>query len=138
MLGARDHAPRYLGPYRTLHRSWIGKLWTGNPDLHYEVWPRPKLGVVEIGLHFESDRLTNARLLGAFHARRTEVRRALGDAPRIEAWDKGWARIYEAHPFAAEAVLADRLADRVSRYVAALEPILRDELPADVSWRARG
>jgi len=137
VVTARAHAPRRLGPYRALHLSWIGKLWTGNDDLHYEVWPRPKLGVLELGLHFEADALTNARLLAAFRAHRRDVRAALGQAPLIEPWDRGWARVYEIHPFEDDRPAAERYGLRLAAYVTALEPILRDELPADVPWRIR-
>ena len=90
-------------------------------------------GVVELGLHFEADSLTNARLLGAFRAREAEVRRALGRDALVEEWDKGWARVYETHRVEDATLLAERLRS----YVTALEPILRDELPADVSWKLR-
>lgn len=125
-----------LGPYRRALRWSLGQIWTGNRDLHYEVWRRSSLGVVEIGLHFEADLLTNARLLGAFRAREAEIRRKLGRAPIFEEWDKGWARIYEAHPLTGddEDALARRCAERLAAYVRALEPILREELPADVPW----
>ncbi len=130
--GAREHAPKRLGPYRTSIWSSIGKLWTGNPDVHYEIWRRPKQGVAEIGLHFEADPLTNARLLAAFRARESEVRAGLGAAPLLEEWDRGWARVYEARPLS---LAATDFAERLAAYVAALEPILRDELPVDVPWR---
>lgn len=124
-----------LGPYRRALRWSLGQIWTGNRDLHYEVWRRASLGVVEIGLHFEADPLTNARLLGAFRAREPEIRRKLGDAPVLEEWDKGWARVYEAYPLGDdEDALARRCAERLAAYVRALEPILREELPADVPW----
>lgn len=129
-------APRGLGPYHRSLRSSLGQIWTGNRELHYEVWRRARLGVVEVGLHFESDLLTNARLLGAFRGHEAEVRRALGRAPHLEEWDRGWTRIYEAHPLAAED-LVERCAARLAAYVRALEPILREELPRGVSWRMR-
>ncbi len=135
--GATVRAPKRFGPYRATRWSWIGKLWTGNADLHYEVWRRPRLGTLELGLHFEADELTNARLLAAFRAREAEVREALGDAPLLEAWDKGWARVYETAPLDEQPAEAERAAKRLAAYVAALEPILRDELPADVPWRLR-
>jgi hypothetical protein len=133
----RAKAPKRFGPYREVRYSWIGKVWTGNEELHYEVWPRPRIGVIELGLHFESDALTNARLLAAFRAREPEVRAALGPAPLIESWDKGWARVYETHPLEHERAAAEHYGARLAAYVAALEPILRDELPVDVPWRAR-
>jgi hypothetical protein len=134
---ARAKAPKRLGPYHETRRSWLGKIWTGNEALHYEVWPRPQLGLIELGLHFEADRLTNARLLSAFRSRELEVRAALGQAPLLEPWDKGWARVYETWPLEGDRAAAERYGARLAAYVATLEPILRDELPADVGWSAR-
>jgi hypothetical protein len=128
-------APRRLGPYQVHRRALIGQIYTGSPALHYEVWRRPRLGVTELGLHFEADALTNARLLGAFRAREAEVRIALGDEPLLEEWDKGWARIYEARTLSDGRSEINTCARRLAAYIAALEPILRDELPAEVEWR---
>lgn len=110
------------------------KIYYGNRDLHYEANVRARLRTVEIGLHFEADDLTNARLLGAFRTHERAIHRALPDA-RLEEWDKGWTRIWEPVGYEAlDAALRDDLADRLARYIRALEPILRAELPADVPW----
>ena len=114
--------------------SFLAKLWFGNHDLHYEITPRERLGTVEIGLHFEADPLTNARLLAAFDANSKAVRRALADA-RMEQWDRGWCRVWEPLPYRTpDADLSKELATRLAAYVTALEPILRRELPSDVAW----
>lgn len=114
--------------------SFLAKLWFGNHDLHYEITPRLRLGTIEIGLHFEADPLTNARLLSAFAANTKAVRRALANA-RIEEWDRGWSRVWEPLPYrTADESLAKELADHIAAYVTALEPILRRELPSDVAW----
>jgi hypothetical protein len=114
--------------------AFMAKLWYGNKDLHYEIWSRARLGTFEIGLHFEADPLTNARLLGAFAANSKPIRRALADA-RIEEWDRGWARVWEPIPHRKpDEQLASELAGRIAAYVTALEPILRRELPSDVAW----
>jgi len=114
--------------------SFQSKLWYGNKALHYEIWPRERLGTIEIGLHFEADPLTNARLLAAFAANAKAIRRALAGA-RIEEWDRGWARVWEPLPHRRpDEALATELAERVAAYVTALEPILRRELPSDVPW----
>jgi hypothetical protein len=111
------------------------QVWFGNGALHYEAWIRGRLGVIELGLHFEADRLTNARLLAAFRAHERDVRRALGEEVLIEGWDKGWARVWEPIPLAKLDIgfLVD-VATRLAAYLTALEPVLRDELPADVAW----
>ena len=130
----RDKVPADLRNFHWSAVSFMAKLWYGNKDLHYEIWPRPRLGTIEIGLHFEADPLTNARLLAAFAANTKTVRRALADA-RIEDWDRGWARVWEPLPHRRpDQQLASELAERIAAYVTALEPILRRELPSDVAW----
>ena len=118
--------------------SFLAKLWFGNHALHYEITPRERVGAIEIGLHFEADPLTNARLLAAFDANAKTVRRALADA-RIEQWDRGWCRVWEPLPYRPpDAELSKELASRLAAYVTALEPILRRELPSDVAWTEPG
>jgi hypothetical protein len=114
--------------------SFLAKLWFGNHDLHYEITPRERARTIEIGLHFEADPLTNARLLAAFAANARGIERVLVNA-RIEQWDRGWCRIWEPLPFRTpDAELARDLASQLAAYVTALEPILRRELPSDVRW----
>lgn len=110
------------------------KIFYGNPKLHYEANHQPSSQTVEIGLHFEAERLTNAQLLGAFRIREKKVRRELPGA-RLEVWDKGWSRIWEPLPYQQlDAAFQRAVAERLARYITVLEPILRDELPADVPW----
>lgn len=114
------------------------KIHYGNPKLHYEANHQARSQTIEVGLHFEADRFTNVRLLGAFRVHEKKIRRALPGA-RLEDWDKGWARIWE--PIAYEeldAELQRAIAERMARYIKVLEPILRDELPADVPWTLSG
>ena len=116
--------------------NWQVKAWYGNRELHYEITVRYSAKVVELGLHFESDELTNARLLGAFRSRAKEVKRELGSDVRLEEWDRGWCRVWE--PIALQkldAPYAERIQTRFVDYVRLLEPMLREELPADVIWR---
>jgi len=132
----RDDLPPPLRDFRWTAYSYQVKAWYGNADLHYEIWVRSRLHVVELGLHFEADDLTNARLLAAFGARGKDVKRALGNDARIEEWDKGWARVWE--PISLElpdAELSERVDTRFATYMRTLEPILRDELPSDVAWK---
>lgn len=131
---ARDHLPRDLRDFHWIAYSSQAKAWYGNRDLHYEIWVRHRARVVEVGLHFEADELTNARLLGAFRAHATKVKRALGPDAPIEEWDKGWARVWEPFSLGDEDV-AERVRSRFVDYVRVLEPMLRDELPADVKWK---
>jgi hypothetical protein len=124
-----------LTMFRSATHFSILQLWFGNPALHYEAWIRSRLDVIELGLHFEADPLTNARLLAAFRARERAVRKALGDDSRIETWDKGWARIWEPISLARlDAEFVARIASRLAAYVTGLERVLRQELPAGVEW----
>jgi hypothetical protein len=124
-----------LPPIHATSYSYMAQLWSGNKQLHYEAWIRDRLGVIEIGLHFEADALTNARLLAAFRARERAIHRALGADVRIETWDKGWARVWEPVELVTlDRDFLERIGDRVAAYVTALEPLLRAEVPSDVAW----
>jgi hypothetical protein len=131
----RRELPDRLKRFSSGSRWQISQIWFGNSALHYEVWLRERLGTLEVGLHFESDPLTNARLLAAFQAREREIHRSLGPAVRVEGWDKGWARVWEPLTIArVDTELLSAASSRVASYVRALEPILRDEIPSDVDW----
>lgn len=121
-------------PPHHLATGYQVKLWYGNKDLHYECGVFPRRKVIELGLHFESDTMTNLQLLGAFKARARAIARTLPGA-RIEAWDRGWTRVWESVPLErfddAYCVLVTK---RFARYVEVLEPMLEDDLPADVRW----
>jgi len=122
-------------PFHATAWSHMAQLWSGNKQLHYEAWIRDRLAVIEVGLHFEADALTNARLLAAFRAHERAIRRALGPAVRIEGWDKGWARVWEPVALAVlDKSFVERIGARIAAYVNTLEPILRAELPSDVAW----
>jgi hypothetical protein len=122
-------------PIHSTAYSYMAQLWSGNKQLHYEAWIRDRLGVIEIGLHFEADTLTNARLLAAFRAHERAIRRALGPDVRIETWDKGWARVWEPVALATlDRAFVERIGGRIAAYVSALEPLLRAEVPSDVAW----
>ena len=126
-----------LGAAAPPHHSATGqmvKLWFGNKQLHYECGVYRHRNVIELGLHFESDALTNLRLLGAFRGHEKAIIRRLAGA-RIEDWDKGWARIWEPIPLQPLAgAFSASVARKLALYVRIFEPILEDELPADVPW----
>ena len=114
----------------------MAKLWAGNKQLHFECGIYLHRKVIELGLHFESDPMTNARLLGAFRGHEKAIARKLPTA-RIEEWDKGWVRIWESVPLQRlDDPFAARLTKTLVRYIRVLEPILEDEVPADVLWTA--
>ena len=127
--------PAGLPRFHASAYSYMAQMWSGNKQLHYEAWIRDRLGVIEVGLHFEADALTNARLLAAFRARERAIRRALGADVRIEAWDKGWARVWEPVELATlDRDFLERVGGRIAAYVSALEPMLQAEVPSDVAW----
>ena len=132
----RPMVPAGLRDFRSSARwAYLMKVYYGNELIHYEASHRAKAHTVELGLHFESDELTNARLLGAFRVHERAIRKRLPDA-RLEQWDRGWTRIWEPLTYERyDNELRDALADRLARYITVLEPILRDELPDDVEWR---
>ena len=131
----RAELPAELHTFKWQAYSSQAKAWYGNKALHYEIWVRYSARVVELGLHFEADALTNARLIGAFGGRAKEILRALGPDMRIEQWDKGWTRVWEPIPLQdIDAAYGERITARFVDYIRALEPILRDELPNDVEW----
>jgi hypothetical protein len=120
-------------PHQLVMHSMV-KLWFGNKDLHYECGLYERRKVVELGLHFESDPITNLQLLGAFRAHRKTIAKRIPTA-RIEAWDKGWARVWEPIELGPpDVALRTIVARRLATYVRVLEPILEDELPADARW----
>ncbi|MEK6227272.1 MAG: hypothetical protein AABM40_13400 [Chloroflexota bacterium] len=130
-----EEVPTDFSPIHSTAHSNMAKLWSGNKQLHYEAWIRDRLGVIELGLHFEADPLTNARLLAAFRARERAVHRALGADVRIETWDRGWARVWESVALATlDRAFLERVGGRIAAYVTALEPLLRVEVPSDVAW----
>jgi hypothetical protein len=132
----RAELPAELRDFQWQATSWMAKAWYGNKLLHYEIWVRDRARVVELGLHFESDALTNARLFGAFRARAKQIARALGADARIEEWDKGWSRVWQPYAIAdVDDGYATMIKARFVQYVRALEPILREELPNDVEWK---
>ena len=125
-----DAAP----PHHRAASGYMAKLWFGNKDLHYECGVYLHRKVVELGLHFEADAMTNLQLLGAFRTRSKLIARRLPNA-RVEAWDRGWARVWE--PLPVESLATDEgaaVAKLFAKYVKVLEPILEEELPVDVRW----
>lgn len=126
-----------LGDAAAPHGSatgWMVKAWFGNKDLHYECGVYVHRKVIEVGLHFESDALTNQLLLGAIRGHAKTIARRL-PAARIEPWDRGWARVWETVPLQRfDEQFSAQVTKKFARYVRVLEPILEDSLPADVRW----
>jgi hypothetical protein len=122
----RAHLPPHLRKFKSAARSWLCQLYYRDPRLHYEVWNLgERRGVIEIGLHFESqDRARNAALLADFSRRMVEVKAALGAQWEAEPWDKGWTKVYETvpyEPFSHEVLEA--ISARLARAITVLQPI---------------
>src|SRR3972149_326895 len=90
----RSVPDQQLPAFQTRDGFGLVKVFCGNPKLHYEANHQPKSSTIEVGLHFEADEFTNARLLGAFRIHERRIQRELPGA-RLEEWDKGWTRIWE-------------------------------------------
>src|SRR5690348_14526716 len=48
-----EEIPEDFQPIHSTAYSYMAQLWSGNKQLHYEAWIRERLGVIELGLHFE-------------------------------------------------------------------------------------
>ncbi len=123
----RKQLPR---PHRKFDaRSFFSlvKLHYGNPKLHYEVWVRGTEKLVEIGLHFESDKVTNDALREYFAARAVEIKAELGPRVEIEQWTNSWSRVHEVIPYTSlDATLVEVLAKKLARMISVLQPMLKD------------
>ena len=96
--------------------------------MHYEVGFHRRVERVEVGLHFEADPRTNARLLELFE-RDLIVAKAISERFEAEPWDRGWARVYEMLPIEPlDDGYLRRVADRLADLIAALQPALEDAL----------
>jgi hypothetical protein len=96
-----------------------------NYRVHYEVWINTEKGYVELGLHFEDGPASTARLLAHFDACILEIKHELGVEAELERWTQSWGHLYELAPLEPLSDLfAERLALRLVRYIAVLQPIL--------------
>jgi hypothetical protein len=127
----RLHLPEPLSHFKWRARSWLTQVYYDEPDFHFEVWALPGNTRLELGLHFESrNRLHNSHLLRAMGERLVEIKARLGPQVEVEAWDKGWSKVYETVPRAAftpdyMASVAARLAELMT----VLQPMLEEALP---------
>ena len=128
----RPLLPEPLRGFQLRSRGWLIQLWYGaEPRIHYEVWVHGSRNLLELGLHCEADAARNEWLRRQLLQRLLELKAELGNAVEVEAWDKGWSRLYETHPL--NPVDEDRLdefAARVARFIAVVQPLL-DEITAE-------
>jgi hypothetical protein len=112
-------------PFQTRTRFTLIQLYYTRRTVHYEVWVRGKERLLEIGLHFEADKTTNAALLDFFAARPFEIKDALGDHVEIEQWTSSWARVHQLMPYEhLDAPTAASAAERLAKMVETLQPML--------------
>ncbi len=120
-------APTVSGPVGSLV-----KLHYGDPKVHYEMWVRKRMGVLETGLHFEGAAEENSRCLEAMRTEFADLVSSLGPEVRAEEWDKSWTRVHR--PFAFDSLDEDLLivvAGSLSQMVRVLEPAVRSIREAD-------
>jgi len=105
-------------------RGRLMKLHYGRPEFHYEAWHHTGIGRLEIGLHFEGSHAENQEAFDFFRGHMLEVKALLPRA-ELEAWDRGWSRLYETLPAQQldDGVL-DNAVDRMADYIVALQPLL--------------
>jgi hypothetical protein len=107
---------------------WIIQFYDDDKRLHYELSRITRLKSIEIGLHFESrDKQLNQFLLTGFQRHLFEIRDQLGDGVEVEAWDRGWSKVYELLP---EQELTEDFqrfsAERLAQTIEVCHPILND------------
>ncbi len=122
----RPQLPRSLrDPQLRAFASWL-KLYYADSKIHYEVWVRGEARLIEIGLHFEADKQTNAALRAYFEKHTLEIRAELGERVEVEQWTNSWSRVHEVMPYKTlDEELVDAVAKKTARMIAVLEPMLK-------------
>ncbi len=102
------------------------KIHFGDPKVHYEMWVRKRMGLVETGLHFEGAANENSRCLQAMLNEYADLVSSLGPEVRAEEWDKSWTRVHRTFEFdSLDEDLLIIVSGSVSRMVRVLEPAVR-------------
>jgi hypothetical protein len=123
----RPRLPEKWRSFTFRSRSNLAQFCYGDPAIHYEVWFHSRLDLLEVGLHFESDHLTNEHYFSALDERIVEIKGELGLGVELERWDRGWCRVFEAHPLAAlDDHFRAAIAARLAAFIVVLEPICDD------------
>jgi hypothetical protein len=118
-------------------RTSILQVYFGDPSIHYEVWVQRKGWCIEIGLHFEGEREQNYGWAAALAPRALEIQSQLGPGVELEEWTAKWTRLHESIPLSGDPKkpiklvlneeLVEEVAERVSRFVEVMEPMLAEE-----------
>jgi len=122
----RVQLPRDLREFQTIGPMFtMVKLHYGNPKVHYEVWVQRKLGIVEVGMHFEAAPEDNARYLDAIMKRHSAVLASLGPEVEAERWTESWTRVHRTVPLTRlDEEMLFEVATCLSRMMAALQPLV--------------
>ncbi len=128
---ARSQVPTRWRGFHTRTRFTLIQLYFSKRTIHYEVWVRGKERLIEVGLHFESDRETNAALLDYFRQvpRAFEIKDTLGEGVEAEQWTQSWTRVHQLLPYThLDTATADEVAKHLAQMVTALQPMLERAL----------
>ena len=121
----RNQLPRSLRNFEPRSFFSIVKISYRYPKLHYEVWVRGQERLIEVGLHFEADKLTNDALLAYFELRAMEIHAELGPRVEIERWTNSWSRVHQVVPYdSLDADLVNQLSEMLARMITVLQPML--------------
>ena len=117
--------PDNLGGYSARPYFNIMKVAYANERVHYEVAFDIHRRTLEIALHFEDGPVSTLAYLAYFDRHILELKHILGHQIDLERWTVSWGRIYELWPFEhLDKSTAERVANRLAEYVAALQPLL--------------
>ena len=112
------------------------QLYFDDLSVHYEASVRRKTRSIEVGLHFEGERERNEHWADLLAERLVEIQSQLGPTAELEQWTRKWTRLHEQHVVNKDEwkpkrdlthELAQRIAERLARYVEVLEPIVSRE-----------
>lgn len=99
-----------------------------SPKVHYEIWLARKIERIEIGLHFEGPHDFSYRWAELIAGHMEEIHSAVGPDYELEEWTASWARLHETVPYdPLSTALAEDLATRMSRLIAACQPVIERE-----------
>lgn len=125
VASTRARLPPRWRRFRTRKRYTLVQLYFARRTIHYEVWIRGKERLLEVGLHCESDRETNAALLAHLSSCLFEIKEALGDQVEVEQWTSSWTRAHQLVPYEKlDDATIDVISQRLARMIEVLEPML--------------
>ncbi|MBX6771601.1 MAG: hypothetical protein IRY83_07735 [Chloroflexi bacterium] len=127
----RSLLPPDLRGFIARPRGGLVQLYYDDPGVHYEAWYHWRTNRLELGLHFEKDAAENARYFDLFDRYIIEIKHELGETVELERWDRGWARLYESWPYDGGRAFEARMAERLARMIAVLQPILDSAIRAE-------